>query len=107
MSAGSEELVLDRLIHEPARLAILTALSSVKAADFVFLQASHRADAGQPVEPPDETRGGRPDPHREDLRQQATEHQRRLDSDRQKERIATHGEQLDRLKHRAETPSGA
>ena len=33
-----EELALDRLIHEPGRLAILTVLSSVKAADFVFLQ---------------------------------------------------------------------
>jgi DNA-binding transcriptional ArsR family regulator len=32
------ELTLDRLIHEPGRLAILTLLSSVKAADFVFLQ---------------------------------------------------------------------
>jgi len=30
--------LLDRLIHEPGRLAILTVLSSVKAADFVFLQ---------------------------------------------------------------------
>ncbi|HYH49440.1 MAG TPA: transcriptional regulator [Acidimicrobiia bacterium] len=30
--------MLDRLIHEPGRLAILTVLSSVKAADFVFLQ---------------------------------------------------------------------
>ena len=39
MSAGSE-VVLDRLIHEPARLAILTMLSSVAAADFVFLQRS-------------------------------------------------------------------
>jgi DNA-binding MarR family transcriptional regulator len=28
---------LDRLIHEPARLAILTALSSCEAADFTFL----------------------------------------------------------------------
>ena len=35
---ADEELVLDRLIHEPARLAILTVLSSVRAADFVFLQ---------------------------------------------------------------------
>jgi DNA-binding MarR family transcriptional regulator len=34
----SDELILDRLIHEPGRLAILTVLSSVKAADFVFLQ---------------------------------------------------------------------
>jgi DNA-binding transcriptional ArsR family regulator len=33
-----EDLVLDRLIHEPGRLAILTVLSSVKDADFVFLQ---------------------------------------------------------------------
>jgi DNA-binding transcriptional ArsR family regulator len=32
------DLALDRLIHEPGRLAILTVLSSVKAADFVFLQ---------------------------------------------------------------------
>lgn len=34
----SDELILDRLIHEPGRLAIMTILSSVKAADFVFLQ---------------------------------------------------------------------
>lgn len=32
------EPILDRLIHEPGRLAILTVLSSVSAADFVFLQ---------------------------------------------------------------------
>jgi DNA-binding transcriptional ArsR family regulator len=29
---------LDKLIHEPARLAIMTALSSCKRADFLFLQ---------------------------------------------------------------------
>jgi DNA-binding transcriptional ArsR family regulator len=29
---------LDRLIHEPARLAILTALSACISADFLFLQ---------------------------------------------------------------------
>lgn len=33
-----EDLDLDRLIHEPGRLAIVTVLSSVKDADFVFLQ---------------------------------------------------------------------
>ncbi len=34
-----EELAsLDRLIHEPARLAILTALSACESADFLFLQ---------------------------------------------------------------------
>ena len=38
MSALSEEIPLDRLIHEPGRLAILTVLSSVTDADFVFLQ---------------------------------------------------------------------
>jgi DNA-binding transcriptional ArsR family regulator len=38
MAERAEELVLDRLIHEPGRLAILTVLSSLKAADFVFLQ---------------------------------------------------------------------
>lgn len=38
MSALSEEIPLDRLIHEPSRLAILTVLSSVRNADFVFLQ---------------------------------------------------------------------
>ena len=30
--------VLDRLVHEPGRLAILTVLSSVTDADFIFLQ---------------------------------------------------------------------
>ena len=38
MSQLTEELVLDRLVHEPGRLALLTVLSSVKDADFVFLQ---------------------------------------------------------------------
>jgi DNA-binding transcriptional ArsR family regulator len=38
MSAPDQELMLDRLIHEPARLAILTVLSSVEDADFIFLQ---------------------------------------------------------------------
>ena len=36
--APEDELHLDRLIHEPARLAILTVLSSVQDADFTFLQ---------------------------------------------------------------------
>ena len=35
---ADEELVLDRLVHEPGRLAILTVLSSVSDADFLFLQ---------------------------------------------------------------------
>ena len=32
------DLALDRLIHEPGRLAILTVLSSASDADFLFLQ---------------------------------------------------------------------
>jgi DNA-binding MarR family transcriptional regulator len=38
MPGGDAEPALDRLIHEPARLAIMTVLSSVQAADFTFLQ---------------------------------------------------------------------
>jgi DNA-binding MarR family transcriptional regulator len=38
MPEPRDELLLDRLIHEPGRLAILTVLSSVADADFVFLQ---------------------------------------------------------------------
>jgi DNA-binding MarR family transcriptional regulator len=38
MPEPRDELVLDRLVHEPGRLAILTVLSSVRDADFVFLQ---------------------------------------------------------------------
>jgi DNA-binding MarR family transcriptional regulator len=38
MASIFEEMAgLDRLIHEPARLAIMSALSSVKNADFTFL----------------------------------------------------------------------
>lgn len=38
MLERSEDMIIDRLIHEPGRLAILTVLSSVRSADFVFLQ---------------------------------------------------------------------
>lgn len=39
MSTPFEEMAgLDRLIHEPARMAILTALSTAPRADFLFLQ---------------------------------------------------------------------
>ena len=39
MKAPFEELAtLDRLIHEPARLALLTALTSCESADFLYLQ---------------------------------------------------------------------
>jgi DNA-binding MarR family transcriptional regulator len=39
MSNVFEELAnLDRLVHEPARLSIMTALATVQSADFTFLQ---------------------------------------------------------------------
>lgn len=39
MTAPFESLAgLNRLVHEPARLAILTALSAGESADFLFLQ---------------------------------------------------------------------
>jgi DNA-binding MarR family transcriptional regulator len=47
MSSVFEELAgLDRLIHEPARLAILTALSYCLKADFLFLQRLTGLSAG-------------------------------------------------------------
>ncbi len=40
MANPFEELArLDHLVHEPARLAILTALSACRTADFLFLQS--------------------------------------------------------------------
>jgi DNA-binding MarR family transcriptional regulator len=36
----------DRLVHEPARLVLLTALSACKSADFVFLQRLSGLQAG-------------------------------------------------------------
>jgi DNA-binding MarR family transcriptional regulator len=39
MSDPIDEIVsLDKVIHEPARLALMTALTSCRSADFVFLQ---------------------------------------------------------------------
>ena len=39
MSLFKEMTELDKLLHEPARLAIMTALANCKAANFVFLQS--------------------------------------------------------------------
>jgi DNA-binding MarR family transcriptional regulator len=38
MAAPDSELNLDRLVHEPGRLSILTVLASLSSADFTFLQ---------------------------------------------------------------------
>ncbi len=38
MSLFEEMTELDKLLHEPSRLAIMTALSGCESADFIFLQ---------------------------------------------------------------------
>jgi len=38
MSLFKEMTELDKLLHEPSRLAIMTALSGCESADFIFLQ---------------------------------------------------------------------
>lgn len=38
MSDPKDDLTLDRLVHEPGRLAIMSVLSAVESADFVFLE---------------------------------------------------------------------
>lgn len=38
MTPADAELNLDRLVHEPGRLAILTVLTSIGSGDFTFLQ---------------------------------------------------------------------
>jgi len=38
MLPPDSDLNLDRMVHEPGRLAIMTVLSSIKSADFTFLQ---------------------------------------------------------------------
>ena len=46
MPGPDDPLVVDRLIHEPGRLAILTVLSSAASADFVFLRRATGLTAG-------------------------------------------------------------
>jgi DNA-binding MarR family transcriptional regulator len=46
MSGPRDALDLDRLIHEPSRLAILTVLSSARDADFLFLQRTTKLTNG-------------------------------------------------------------
>ena len=102
MPGRDAELVLDRLIHEPGRLAILTVLSSVQDADFLFLMrvtgltkgnlSSHLAkleDAGLVAI---EKRFVRKKPNT-NVAITATG----------RERIARHWDQLEQLKRRAES----
>jgi DNA-binding MarR family transcriptional regulator len=97
------ELILDRLIHEPARLAIVSVLSYVAGAEFVLLQratgltkgnlSSHLAKLEEAGLVRIERRfvGTRP----------STNVTLTADG---KERIARHWEQLERLKRLATSP---
>jgi DNA-binding MarR family transcriptional regulator len=46
LGALDDLLVVDKLIHEPARLSIMALLRVVKRADFVFLQSQTGLTAG-------------------------------------------------------------
>ncbi len=47
MSEPVEDILnLDRLVHEPARLAILLTLGACRSADFTYLQAATRLSKG-------------------------------------------------------------
>ncbi|MCK7485375.1 MAG: transcriptional regulator [Bacillus subtilis] len=48
---------LDRLIHEPARLLIVTILSTVESADFLFLQRETGLTKGNLLRAPQQTGG--------------------------------------------------
>jgi DNA-binding transcriptional ArsR family regulator len=103
MLEPDDAMALDRLIHEPNRLAILTILSTTQDADFVFLQralrltngnlSSHltKLEAGGLVELEKSFVGKKPN-----TRAALTVEGRR--------RVATHWEQLDRLKHLSVPP---
>ena len=103
MSERNDELLLDRLIHEPGRLAILTVLSSVDTGDFVFLQRTTGLTKGNLSS------------HLTKLEEAGlVEIEKRFVGKKPntnvaltpvgKERIAHHWDQLERLKHLSETP---
>jgi DNA-binding transcriptional ArsR family regulator len=106
MSEPDDALALDRLIHEPNRLAILTILSTTQDADFVFLQralgltngnlSSHltKLEAGGLVALEKTFVGKKPN-----TRVALTAQGRR--------RVSTHWEQLDRLRHLSVRPDHA
>jgi DNA-binding MarR family transcriptional regulator len=103
MLESSDDLALDRLIHEPARLAIMTVLSSVKAADFVFLQRTTGLTKGNLSSHLTrlEEAGLVTIEKRFVLKKPNTNVELTPEG---KERITKHWDQLDRLKRLAETP---
>ena len=104
MPERNEELALDRLIHEPARLAIMTVLSSVQAADFVFLQRTTgltKGNLSSHLTKLEET-GLVKIEKRFVLKKPNTNVELTPEG---KERITKHWDQLERLKSLSETPA--
>ena len=50
---------LDRLIHEPARLALMSLLYVIESADFTFVMNQTGLDLGQPFHPHEQAGGSR------------------------------------------------
>jgi DNA-binding MarR family transcriptional regulator len=104
MAEAAEELVVDRLVHEPGRLAILTVLSSVKDADFVFLQRATTLTKGNLSSHLTKLEdAGLVTITKRFLRKKPNTRVELTAAGRQ--RIARHWEQLDRLRNGA-TPAG-
>jgi DNA-binding MarR family transcriptional regulator len=104
MSERNDELLLDRLIHEPGRLAILTVLSSVNAADFVFLQRTTGLTKGNLSSHLTKLEeAGLVQIHKRFVGKKPNTNVALTAVGRQ--RIARHWDQLERLKHLSETPS--
>ena len=106
MPERNEELLLDRLIHEPARLAIMTVLSSVKSADFVFLQRTTGLTQGNLSSHLTrlEEAGLVRIEKRFVMKKPNTNVELTADG---RKRVARHWDQLERLKNLSEPPAGA
>jgi DNA-binding MarR family transcriptional regulator len=103
MPERDHELILDRLIHEPGRLAILTVLSSVEDADFVFLQRTTRLTKGNLSSHLTKLEeAGLVEIEKRFIRKKPNTNVALTAVGRQ--RIAKHWSQLERLKHLSEAP---
>ena len=105
MPERNDDPFLDRLIHEPGRLAILTVLSSVKDADFVFLQRTTGLTKGNLSSHLTKLEeAGLVEIEKRFIRKKPNTNVRLTAIGRR--RLSRHWEQLERLKHLAETPAG-
>jgi DNA-binding MarR family transcriptional regulator len=104
MSERNQELLLDRLIHEPGRLAILTVLSSVDTGDFVFLQRTTGLTKGNLSSHLTKLEeAGLIQVHKRFVGKKPNTNVALTGVGKQ--RIARHWEQLERLKHLSQTPA--